>query len=98
MPKLNFSLEIETPEIMKDLFPEEGESEKDYKIPEKKKELEKFRKDFAKDVHKAVKSSIKPFLIEEFHEYLLNENDELNCEGLDSLEDYGIKIKLKEVK
>jgi hypothetical protein len=96
--KLSFTLDIEVPNSIKGVFPEEGESLEDYSTKEKKKELEDFRVSLAKDVLKAVKTSIKDFIPEEFFNYLMENNEEIEIEGLESLKDYGIKIKLKENK
>lgn len=98
MNKLIFSLEFEIPDYIKGVFPEEGETEEDYKSKEKEKELETFRKQMAKDVKKAIKNQIKPFITEDFGRFLLENEDEINIEGFEGLEDYGVKVKLKEVK
>jgi hypothetical protein len=98
MSKINLSIEIETPDTL-EIFPNEGDSEDDYKTKTEKRELEKFRKSYAKDVHRVVKENIIPFIKNKFEDFLFNNADDvLNIEGFDTLKDYGIKIKVKEVK
>jgi len=98
MGKINLTIEIETPDYL-EIFPEEGQDDSDFVTKAEKAELERFRKNYSKDVHRVVKANIIPFIKNEFPEYLFDKCDDvLNIEGFGSIEDYGIKIKVKEVK
>jgi hypothetical protein len=92
--KTTLQIEIESKDIYPILY-EDGDVEEDYS-KERRKELPKFQKQYAKDLHKAVITSIKDmFNPDEFIELFLDSGgEELYIEGWDSLEDYGIKIKL----
>lgn len=98
MGKINLTIEIETPDYL-EIFPEEGQDDSDFVTKAEKAELEIFRKNYSKDVHRVVKANIIPFIKNEFPEYLFAKCDDiLNIEGFGSIEEYGIKIKVKEVK
>jgi hypothetical protein len=91
--KTKLIIEIETPDKL-EIFPEEGETEENYK--EIEKELENFRNDFVKNLHKDIINKIEIYLNNgTFEEQWLDDLEELSIEGWNSFEDYGIKINIK---
>ena len=92
--KTKLAVEIETPEKI-EVFPEEGQGEEDFEG--KEPELQKFREDYARDLHSAVVTAIQDYLdsngSNNFEEDFIEDLEELYVEGQESLDDYGIKIK-----
>lgn len=96
--KTKLIIEIETPDVM-NIFPEEGQTENDFK--DKEKELEDFRKSFSKEMHNEIVAYIKDWSDERFLEeqwFDSGRGDEFSIEGYEGFEDYGIKINIKEVE
>lgn len=87
-------IEIKTMDV-KDcgIVPEEGTTEKDYTTAT----LLKFRKEYVKGLHKEVIKGVKEMLTKD--EVLLDKiwDSEYSWEGGESLKDYKISIKVKEV-
>lgn len=91
--KTTLSIEITSADKVTGILPEEGQTEEDFK-GEDAKALDGFRKEFAKDFHKAIVDYLKGYFADEFEEDLLDSLDEYYVEGWDTLKDYGTKIKL----
>jgi len=91
------TIEIELPEKL-EVYPEEGQSEDDFKSKEAKKKLESFRKKFTQDVHDSVEHSIKTYM-DDFEDIFFDyDMDNISIEGWESLKDYGIIIKMIDEK
>lgn len=91
--KTILKLEIESPD-KHEVFPEEGQSKEDFKG--KEKELDKFRKEYAKELHDGIVNFFKK-LTEETEgliEPIMEELEEQTIEEWYELTDYGIKIKV----
>ena len=94
--KQKYTITIEIPDTMP-VVEEPGTTEEDYKG--KEKELQKFRKDFAKGVAR----EIEKYFTDETHKIIDFFEDHLFLDALEEytieewvmLEDYGIKISLK---
>lgn len=94
--KTKIMLEIETPDKI-DVFPEEGQTEEDWKG--KEKELQEHREQYVKDLHIGVVEKAAEYFEDGiFEEDTIDNFEELYIEGWDSFVDYGIKIDLTEVK
>jgi len=95
--KKTIVIELELPDKL-EVYPEEGQSEDDFKGKAKQKELEAFRKQFALDVQKTVMDAAKQY-IEDFEDYFMDTSvDDILIDGWDDLEDYGVKIVIKDAK
>ncbi len=95
--KKQITIEVELPEAL-EVYPEEGQSEEDFKGKAKQKELEAFRKKFTQDVQTTVIDAVKQY-VEDFEDYFMDTSmDDILIDGWDSLEDYGVKITVKDVK
>jgi hypothetical protein len=98
--KTKLMIEIETDDKL-EVYMEEGQTEEDFKTKEQKKELKEFQNDFRKGLHKyLVNLAKRPF--EDggagFEEEFFDEPDEYLIDDYESFNDYGIKIKVTEVK
>ena len=91
MMKTRLIIDIETEERV-GILPEEGKSEDDYS----QEELEKFRKEYSKDLNDAVVKEIESYFEKDgwFEEQFLDGLEELSCEGFENFKDYGIKISI----
>jgi len=94
--KTNLILTIETPDNPQ-VWEDYEKDEEDY-TPE---ELKSFREKFAKELHETIKDNFLENMeevIEDQVMLLLEGSDTLSIDSWDSLEDYGIKIKVEEQK
>ncbi len=90
--KTKLTIEIETKDTY-GVWEDADKTAEDYT----KAELEKYDKQYTKDIHKAVVQHIKNLTGEDLEEGLLDGSmEELVIEGWETLEDYGIKIKVTE--
>lgn len=92
--KTTLIIEIETLDEY-EIFPEEGETKETYK--DKKEELIEFRKDYAKNLHKAVVDKIKN-IETDLEDGIIENLDELSIEDWYTFEDYSIEFNVKEQK
>jgi hypothetical protein len=92
--KTTLSIEIETPDTMIGFFPEEGDTEEDYE--DNMAELEAFRKRYAEDIHSFIKQSIRDYIEKDDELELRFLESDCACENLDTLQEFGIKIKITE--
>ena len=93
--KSKLIIEIETPNPEDLMISYEESYDEDGEIDEKK-EIEA-NKLFATDLHKYALSHINYFLKNNYEDDFLDNLEELSIENWDTLEDYGVKIFVKEV-
>lgn len=94
--KTKFEIEIETKDSY-EVHPDVEKEPEDYE----KEELEEYRKDFTEELHRAVVNFFeRQFSEEDIEDHLMDSSylDECTIEGWETLEDYGIKFKVKRLK
>lgn len=94
--KSEIVIKIETPDNL-EVFPNEGESDEDYKTKEQKEYLKDFREEFSKTLHKEVVKAVKDALdVDNIEDDFINFGcEECAVEGFESFDDYGVHVTIE---